>query len=185
MPLDSNVMSLGAGYLYTAPTGTVEPANLTDPWDAAWKQIGYTEDGHLFNYELTVEGIMVAEVTGPVRSETTERKIGVEFAMAEITATNLIRAMNGGTAVTGSGIVTVEPPTLTTSPTQVMLGWESFATVLNGVEERIVWRKCVQAKAFGISRKKPPAYATIPVGFQVLEASGVAPFKHIFDDSRA
>jgi hypothetical protein len=93
--------------------------------------------------------------------------------------------MNGGTAVTGSGIVTVEPPTLTTSPTNVMLGWESFATVANGVEERIIWRKCVQGKAFGISRKKPPAYATIPVAFQVLESASGAPFKHIFDDSRA
>lgn len=181
MPLNAEALSLGAGFLYIAALTSAEPSDLTTPWDGAWTQIGYTSEGHTFTYGITSEGIKVAEVLGPVRQENTERTITVEFAMAEITATNLIRAMNGGDSVTGSGIVTVQPPSLRDAVIYKMLGWEAFDQT-----ERIVWRKCIQGSEFAIPRKKAPDYATIPVVFTVLEVDeSTKPFKHIFDDSRA
>src|SRR5689334_11582471 len=174
-------MSLGAGFLYIASLGSSEPADLTTAWDPAWTKIGYTSEGHTFTYGITQEGIMVAEVLGPVRSENTERNLTVEFAMAEITATNLIRAMNGGDSVVGSGIVTVQPPSLRDAVIYKMLGWESFDAT-----ERIVWRKCIQGGEFAVPRKKAPDYATIPVKFTVLEVDETTKqVKHIFYDSRA
>lgn len=181
MPLDANALSLGAGFLYIAAVSSPEPSDLTTAWDGSWVKIGYTKEGHTFTYGITNEGIMVAEVLGPVRSENTERTLTVEFEMAEITATNLVRAMNGGDSVTGAGIVTVQPPSLRDAVIYKALGWEAF-----DASERIVWRKCIQSGEFAVPRKKAPDYATIPVTFSVLEVDeATKPFKHIFDDSRA
>jgi hypothetical protein len=94
---------VGAGLLRIAPVGAIEPTDLTAVWDAAWLQLGYTEEGSTFAYQLSSEAIEVAEELDPIRNETTGRTISVAFSLAEITATNVARAMNGGTMVVGAG----------------------------------------------------------------------------------
>lgn len=179
-PVNADTMQIGAGWLYIGDVGSTEPTDLTTAWDADFVKIGYTEEGHTFTYDLTLEGIYVAEEIEPVRYENARLAMMVEFAMAEITATNLKRAMNGGTITTTANDATVTPPSATAAPTYKALGWESF-----DAQERIVWRKCVQAKPVAIARKKAPAYATMPVGFQVVKVAGSAPFVHIFDIDRS
>lgn len=95
---------VGAGLLRIAPLGSLEPTDLVAVWDPAWIQLGYTEEGSTFSYELSSEAIEVAEELDPIRNDTTGRTISIAFSLAEITATNVARSMNGGTMVVGAGV---------------------------------------------------------------------------------
>jgi hypothetical protein len=97
----------------------------------------------------------------------------VSFALAEITATNLKRAFNGGTITAGSGCVFYDPPALG-SEQYVMLGWES-----NDVQERWIFRKCIQTEAVKIARKKAPNKATLPAAFRLVKPPSLQPFRAI------
>lgn len=175
-----SAISLGAGSLYIAPLGATEPTTLTGAWGDTWIGLGYTDDGSEFKYDLATENVEVAEELDPIRVVPTGRTISVAFALAEITATNLQRALNGGTITTGTGTVTFEPPVLG-SESSTMLGWQS-----EDGEERWVFRKCRQTGSLTISRKKAPNKATMPVEFTLEKPdSGAQPFKVIFDDSRS
>jgi hypothetical protein len=182
--LDPVNLQVGAGWLWTAPVGTAKPADLSTAWatvDTDWFQVGFTQDGHVFNIEMTVEGLMVAEIKDPIRAEYTERKAVVEFAAAEMTVPTLNMAFNGPTATTFTGGTKITPPNINLSPTERMLGWESF----DGTE-RYVWPRVVQTGAIGISRKKPPEYATVPMAFLLLNDGDetTALFDHLLATSR-
>lgn len=174
-----NLLSLGAGTLYAAPLSSTEPTDLASAWPAAWAQLGYTEDGSETKYDLKVEQVKVAEELDPVLYVSTERAISVAAALAEITATNLKRAMNGGTITSGGAYVTFDPPAIG-SESRIMVGWQS----LDG-QERWVFRKCLQMGSVSIGRKKAPKYATIPVEFACEVVTGAQPFKALFASARA
>lgn len=172
-------LTLGAGTLYVAPLSSTEPTDLATAWPVAWTALGYTQDGSSYKYDLKVEQIKVAEELDPVLYVSTERTISVSTALAEITAANLKRAMNGGTITTGSGIVTFDPPAIG-SEVRIMLGWQS----VDGLE-RWVFRKVIQMGSVQIDRKKAPNYASIPVEFACEVVAGVQPFKAILGSARA
>jgi hypothetical protein len=175
---DATQVRLGPGSLYAAPVGSTEPATLAATLDAAWVDLGYTEDGHTVKMTTNVEPVPVAEELDPISYEPTGREMSVSFALAQITATNLSRALNGGTITAGTGIVTFEPPA-SDEVTRLALLWESA----DG-NERWIFRKCIQTGDVEIARKKAPAKATIPVEFMLeVVAGGSAPFVAIFDDS--
>lgn len=168
---------LGPGRLYIAPVGTPEPADLAASWNAAFVDIGYTEEGHSFSSSTTFDPVSVAEEIDPISYEATGRESSVSFALAQMTAKNLSRALNGGTLTTGTGIVTFEPPD-PGEEVRVAIGWESQ----DGLE-RWVFRKCLQTGAVDIARRKAPDKATIPVQFMCeIVAGGGKPFVAIFDD---
>lgn len=178
---DPTKVRVGPGKLKIAPVGATEPTDLSTAWDAAWVDLGYTAEGHSFAATPTFEPVDVAEELDPIRYEATGREMRVEFALAEVTATNLSRALNGGTLVTsGTGaaqIVTFEPPD-PGEETRVALGWES----LDG-EERWVWRKCLQTGDIEVARRKAPEKATVPCAFMLeTVAGGGKPFKALFAD---
>lgn len=172
-------LTLGAGTLYIAPLSSTEPVDLVSAWPVAWTPLGYTADGSSISYDLKTATVEVAEELDPVLYVTTSRAIKVSASLAEITATNLKRALNGGTVVTGSGFVTFTPPVIG-AETRVMVGWQA----LDG-KERWSFRKTLQTGVVKIDRKKAPAYSTIPVEFSCEVVSGVDPFKAIFDNTRA
>src|SRR5687768_9470760 len=108
-------LALGPGKLYIAVLGTTEPTDLTTPWEsvsASWIPLGYTDEGSALNYSVDSEPVEVAEELDPVAVALTSRELTLDFALAEITASNLKRALNGGTITAGSGIVVFEPPDL-------------------------------------------------------------------------
>lgn len=164
MPDPRNIR-VGPGWLYIAPLNSAEPADLTTAWAAAWTRLGWTEEGHTFNQEINVEGIEVAEQLEPVKYETTGREMSVTFSLAEITAQNLQRALNGGTiTLSGVGaaqIATFEPPDIG-AETRTMLGWESF-----DAKERFVWRQCLQSGGIEMTRSKAPDKTLIPCEFRI------------------
>jgi hypothetical protein len=169
-------ISLGPGYLYVAPLGTTEPTDLTTPWTTvapAWVQLGYTDEGSEFSYSIDTDRVEVAEELDPIKIAVNSREIKVSFALAEVTASNLKRAMNGGTITSGTGIVTFEPPDLGTE-VRTMLGFES-----EDHTERWVYRQCFSNGEVTIARKKGSDKSVIATEFELEKPSGAAPFKAI------
>jgi hypothetical protein len=170
-------LALGPGYLYLSPIGTTEPIDLTATWasvSAAWAGIGYTADGSEFQYQLNTSPVPVAEELDPIVNAPDGRTMSVVFSMAEITATNLKRAFNGGTITGATGCVYFEPPDLG-SEVRVMLGFES-----EDHTERWIYRQCFNNGQISLPRKKGAANAVIPVSFLLEKpATGLKPFRAI------
>jgi hypothetical protein len=162
---------VGPGWLYIAPLGTVEPTDLTTAWDADWVPVGYTQEGSTVGFDQTFEDIDVEEEYDSIDTLQTKRIITVSFNAAEMTATNLQRAFNGGTIETAGGEVTFEPPDAG-DVTRVALGWESDDSL-----ERWIFRRCVQTGSPEINRQKAPNYSTINLTYRVtVPDDASAPF---------
>jgi len=170
-------LALGPGYLYLAPLGTTEPVDVATAIasvSANWLLLGYTDQGSTFNYQLNTDQVMVAEELDIIQNVPTGRTMSVDFALAEITATNLKRAFNGGTITSGSGVVFFEPPVLGTE-VRVMLLFES-----EDHTERWVYRQVYNNGQIAMPRQKGAAKAVIPVTFQLEKpATGLNPFRAI------
>ena len=171
-------LALGPGYLYSAPIGTTEPSDLATAWTAVsanWVGTGYTDEGSSFAYSPDTDTVEVAEELDPVQVVTTGRSASVTFAMAEITATHMKLASNGGTITAGAGIVTFEPPDLGTE-VRLMLGFES-----EDHTERWIFRQCFQTGDISIDRRKGADRATISVEYSLEKpATGARLYKAIF-----
>lgn len=171
-----SAIALGPGILYIAPLGTTEPTDLVTAWtsvSASWVQLGYTDEGSEFSYKLDTDRVEVAEELDPIKIAVNSREIKVSFALAEITATNMKRAMNGGVITAGTGIVTFEPPDLGTE-VRTMLGFES-----EDHQERWVYRQCFSNGEVTMARKKGSDKSTIATEFELEKPSGATPFKAI------
>lgn len=172
-------LALGVGYIYIADLGTTEPTDLATAWTAVsanWKSLGYTKEGSEFKYSLATDTVEVAEELDPVSTQTTGRTSTLTFALAEMTATNLMRALNATTAsiTAGAGIATFEPPDLGTEVRR-MLGFES-----EDHQERWVFRQCFQTGDTTITRRKGKDNATISVEFTLEKpATGSRLFKAV------
>jgi hypothetical protein len=167
---------VGPGRLYIAPLGTTEPDDLTTGWNEAWVQVGYTDAGSTVGFDQTFEDIEVEEEYDALDTLQTARAITVSFEAAEVTATNLQRAFNGGTIEVESAdeVVIFEPPPAG-EVTRVMLGWEA-----DDGKERWIFRRCVQTGNVDMSRQKAPNKATISMEFRAtVPDEGGAPFKAI------
>lgn len=168
-----NAISLGPGILKTAPLLSTEPTDLTTAWPAAWVDLGYTQEGSEFSYELATARVEVAEELDALAVVPVGRTILVKFVLAEITATNLLRALNGGTITAGSGFVTYDPPAAS-AVVRRMYGWQSDDT-----QERWVFRQCLSGGTVAISRKKGADNAGIAFELNAEKPAGVQPFKAI------
>lgn len=175
---NASALGLGPGYLYFAPLGTAEPADLTTPWatvSASWVAVGYTEDGSELSYNPSTSPVDVAEELDHISVVTTGRDSTVSFSMSQITATNMKLAFNGGVVTTGTGIVTFEPPDLGTE-VRTMLGFEA-----EDHTERWVYRQAYQTGTITLARRKGANNAAISAQFSLEKpATGLRLFKAIF-----
>jgi len=172
-------LSLGPGYLYAGPLGTTEPSDTITPWQQVslgWIFLGYTDVGSEFDYALSTSPVNVAEELDPIVNATDGRTSSVTFVLAQLTATNLKLAMNGGVITAGLGTVTIEPPDLGTE-VRTMIGFES-----EDHQERWVYRQCLQSGTMKIVRAKGASNATIATTFTLEKpATGARLFKAILD----
>jgi hypothetical protein len=167
-------LSIGPGILKLAASlATTEPVDLVTAWPAGWVDLGYTDDGTEVGIETSFEDVPVAEELDPVAILPTNRNLSVVFALAEITASNLKRVLNGGTITAASGCVYYDPVILGQEQ-YVMLGWEA-----TDASERWVWRKCIQTGKVTIPRKKAPAKATLTTEFRAVKPPSLQPFRAI------
>lgn len=104
----------------------------------------------------------------------------VNFSLAELTATNLEYALNGGTiSAPAGGFVTFDPPD-PDSIVRMMLGWDA-----DDAQERWVFRKVVNKGTVAIPRRKAPDKALLPFEFSLEKPVGAEPFKAWFDEDVA
>ena len=178
MARNSAQLQFGAGRLWIAPLGTAEPTDPTTAPAVAWTDLGYTEDGSQFGSAVTSENIFVAEELDPIKVGVTGRVSTLAFSLAQITATNLKRAYNGGTVTTALGVTTFDPPAIG-AEIRTMLMWDA-----DDATERWIFRQCFQTGSAEIPRRKAPAKAVIPVTFTLEKPTGLQPFRAIFDDAR-
>ncbi len=168
----SAALALGPGYLYMAPVATTEPADLITPWaDVAsgWVELGYTGAGSEFMYQLKTSPVVVEESLDVIKQAPDGRSASVTFDLAQLTATNLELASNGGTVSTGNGLVIFQPPPLG-SEVRTMIGFES-----EDHTERWIFRQAIMNGQMKITRKKGAANATIACTFELeLPATGQA-----------
>ena len=122
----------------------------------------------------------VAEELDPVFISTTGRTASVVFNMAELTASHLSIAMNGGIITdTGTGPVIVEPPDLGTER-RYMFGFEA-----EDHSERWIYRQCFQSGTLKIARAKGNTVATIATTFSLEKpATGKRLFAAIMDRAK-
>src|SRR5258706_4220297 len=170
-------LALGLGHLYGARLATAEPADLIAPMASvsiAWAGLGYTDAGTTINYQLNTSPVDVAEELDPISNAPDGRTASVDFALAEITATNLKRAFNGGTITGATGCVYFEPPDLG-AELRVMLVYEA-----EDHTERWIFRQAFNAGQVAMARQKGASNATIPVSFMLEKpASGLRLFRAI------
>jgi hypothetical protein len=177
-----NALALGPGYLYHAPLASTLPANtvaggiFTDTWPAAWLLVGATDEGSEWNYELDTEDVEVAEYLDAVAVVSTGRTIGINFAMVNVSATNLKRALNGGViTTTGTGATQLNeytPPDIG-QEVRAMIGWESQDST-----ERLIGFQCFQAGEVNVERRKGADKATLPVEFRMEKPISGPPFRY-------
>lgn len=170
------------GYLYYSALGVALPANtvagsvFTDSWPAGWFALGATRDGSTFNYSITTDQIVAAEYFDPLKILTTGREAGITFDLYQVHATNMKRALNGGTlTVSGSGATQLNAytPPNPGSEVRCQIGWES-----QDGTERLVSEQSFQVGSLQISRKKGAENASLPLEFRFEVASSGFPFRY-------
>lgn len=96
----ANVL-VGPARLLVAPIGSTLPTldGTTNPvtWDAAFKEVGYTDDGVTLVYNPTIKDIMVDEEMAPVKKILEAEKCSVQVKLAEATLQNLARCISAST----------------------------------------------------------------------------------------
>lgn len=167
----------GPGWLYFAPvsfdetkiTGpTVDLGTITD-----LVSVGYTEEGSTFSAAPKFDDVEVAEEIDPIDVVASGREMSVGFDCAEVTASNISKAFNGGTIVNAAGSVTFEPPASDDAPIHTAIVWQSFKK-----DEIWIYRDCVQTGTMKMDRRKGANKTTVPLEFRVLKpANKKKPFK--------
>lgn len=180
VPIDA--IALGPGFLYWAPLGSTLPTNtvagsvFTDAWPAAWLLFGATDEGSEFSFSPATDDVEVAEYYDPVAVVSTGREISISFDLAQVHATNLKRALNGGTLTTsgaGATLLSEYSPPEVGQETRAMIGWEAQDST-----ERLILFQAFQTGDVSVSRQKGANKATLPVEFRAEKPSGNPPFKY-------
>jgi len=170
-----SAIALGPGTLSVAALGTTEPTDLTTALPLGWAGLGYTFEGSKFSYQLNVAPVEVAEELDPIKYAPTGRTIKVSFTLAEVTATNLKRALNGGIITAGAGLVLFDPPAFGTE-VRAMYLWQS-----DDNQERWIFRQCLSTGAVEPTRKKGADKAGYNMELNCEKpATGLQPFRAIF-----
>jgi hypothetical protein len=180
-PLTATNISLGPGYLYWAPIGTPEPADIAASLDAAFKQVGFTKDGSTFTVDMKAEGIKVAEELPPVLWDLVDQEVGMAFEAAEDVLATWKLVLSGGIVTTNANGAQITPLAPTTTPTRYMILWQSF-----DVSVRIILRKALQTGSVQVKRAKSPNYATFPLNFMAESpGAGIRLFNVQLNNARA
>lgn len=163
------------GLLYVAAIGTTEPTASTDlaaaSLPSAWREVGYTEDGSVFKYDVKSEPIPVAEELDPIGYAITDRSGSLEFKMKQATRRNLFLAINSGAAGANDG-TTVEPPDPSAMVRVMLLHVSNDASAVRG----ILFRQCFNTGGLEIDWSKAPKTPLLPVMFALEKPTGETPW---------
>ena len=129
------------GRVLVAPKGSAVPTDTTTVWDAAWSDLGYTDEkGVTFSKKDTKAPIKAWQSISPVRFILTDRDIHWMFVMEQLNKKTLAVYSNEGlSAVVANGAVSGEFK-LSFSPNpkdqELMMGFE-WTDDVNAVTHRV------------------------------------------------
>jgi hypothetical protein len=189
-PYNGGQISIGPGTLYAAPLGTAEPTSASGTWGTGWQKLGYTAGGSTFSSTATSSPVTPEEEIYAVRNTVTDMTADLTFNLAELTASNLLLALNAGTGTgvqatsyttLSDGSIKVEPPD-PGNEARIMLGWDA---VSNGGAPtdpgyRLIVRQCFQTGNLSIARVKGNTLTTFACTFSAEKPAGLQPFAFIF-----
>jgi hypothetical protein len=164
---NSELVRIGPGKLWVAPYGTALPTALDDPPNAAFREVGFTTEGSVTNYEQTSEGVEVAERLRAIKSIITGVELTFEVTLAQLSMENLALAMNAP----ATAIKTTAEEKIFTFPkaggtARVSLIWQSDDNL-----ERQVAVKCFAGGSISIPRRKGVEPAAVNIVFTIEENS--------------
>lgn len=188
-PYNTDSLALGPGTLYAAPLGSTEPDSVSGAWDTAWTKLGYTSGGSTFTSTLGSDAVDVDEDLDPARIVLNTRTTTFAFNLAEITARNLLLALNGGLAnltdTNADGSVNIEPPDAANT-VRVMLGWDALAsgTTPTDPSGRLIIRQALQTGDLSMVNQKGNTPKTISSTWTAEKPANAKPFRFILPASR-
>jgi hypothetical protein len=147
----ANKIIVGPARILIAVLGTTEPPTNVDPvvWDAAWKEVGYTDDGLQFVYNPTFKDTTVDEEMAPIDSFLNGETATLSCKIAEPTLDNLANAISACTKTTVAAATGVPGTTKVVFGSGdrkfVMIGFEGLAPA--GTLTSKPWRIFVGHKA--------------------------------------
>jgi hypothetical protein len=176
---------VGSARLLVAPLGTTLPTldGTVDPvvWDAAFKEVGYTEDGVTMAYNPTVKDIMVDEVMAPIRKLNDGEKCTIGAKLAQSTLENIGRGISASTWTHHVADGThAEYATLEVGSGQLaefIIGVEGLAP--NGYQRIIIAYRGMAQSNVSLTFKRSDKVLT-PVEFGLLADSTKDPGKQLF-----
>lgn len=171
----STELAIDPGLLYVAAIGTTEPATSSDlaaaTLPSAWREVGYTEDGSVFKYDVKSEDIEVAEELDPIASVITARTGTLSFKMAQATRKNLFLALNKGASTTNDA-TTLEPPDPSAMVRVMILHVSNDAGAVRGT----LFRQCFNTGGLELDYSKAPKKVLQPVEFKTEKPTSKTPF---------
>ncbi len=174
---------IGTGVLYVGAKGSTFPtedAVDATAWadnDAAWTDVGYSEDGWSLEYDKTFEDIMVAEEIDPIKSVKTAQEIRLTGTLAQASMTAIKEAFGGGTITEdnttdfASGFDTYSPPSTDDfTEKSLMLVTEGPG----GAVRHFHIPRAVNVGAFTMAHQKAPQKVLLAVEFKILVPDSVS-----------
>lgn len=108
--VNASYVIVGSARLIVAPTGTTIPVldGTVQPvtWNAAFEEVGSTEDGTVLNYQATPKEHYVDEQPTPVKVTLDKEVASISANLAEATLENLKAAIAASTLSTGAADAT-------------------------------------------------------------------------------
>jgi hypothetical protein len=167
----------GTGHIWTAPKDTAMPA--TPPPTTPWVDNGLTtEDGVTLTFGRTTDSIKAWQAFDPVRTIVTEALKTAKFTLQQMTATNIILALGGGT-------VAATPPSIYTPPDPTVVQMNAlYLTASDGSNQWVFYcPRGMISDNVEIMWKKS-GEALLPLVFQVQATpAGTPPYQMIFPAS--
>lgn len=176
-------IAVGAGVIYWAPIGTVEPtwaasaSKFTNTITTPWLEVGATEDGATFTEQRAVADLIPEETLVAEKVVTTSITASVSFSMWYIHDDNWVLAHNGGawttTGTSGSAINTYIPPTQG-NETRAMLVWMAADNT-----HALWFPQCFNTANVAVPLKKGPNKSVLPVEFRLEQPTSGSYYKRI------
>lgn len=98
------------GHIYIAPKGSTVPGDTSNPWDAAWMDLGYTDEkGVMFSKKDSKTPVKAWQTISPIRQIVTERDLHFVFTLQQWNKVTFpLWAGEGASAVVPNGVVAGE-----------------------------------------------------------------------------
>ncbi len=170
---------VGSARLLVAPIGSTVPvldgSIYPITFDAAWKEVGYTEKGTNFAYNPTIKDIMVDEEMAAIKKILDGEKCNISATLAESTMQNLNRAIS-------ASILTATDPDVATVEfgsgdiTEVMVALEGLSPA--GKQRIIIGYRALATANVQMTFQRGAA-TLLPVDFALMPDSSKAKGKRL------